>query len=160
MYDFGDVQVVNAFRSIEHSNVEPVSVAEKVNVELVLVLTESGAVSMTVSGGIGVAGVDDRPGVGRGLSLAVAGRVGRPHRERVRGRRVRPLYVTRVMHCVKAAPSSEHSNVVPSSLATKRKVAIVLDVGLSGARVIVVSGSSVSAGPWMFQPWRAGPRST
>ena len=25
---------------------------------------------------------------------------------------------------------------------------------------MVVSGSSVSAGPWMFQPWRAGPRST
>ena len=73
---------------------------------------------------------------------------------------VRPLYVIRVMHCVNGAPSSEHSNVVPSSLATKRKVAIVLDVGLSGAMVISVSGSSVSAGPWMFQPWRAGPRST
>src|SRR5688500_1207454 len=64
------------------------------------------------------------------------------------------------MHCVNGAPSSEHSKVVPSSLATKRKVAIVLDVGLSGAIVMVVSGSSVSAGPWMFQPWRAGPRST
>ena len=51
MYDFGDVQAVNAFRSIEHWNVEPGSVAEKVNVELVLVLTESGAVSITVSGG-------------------------------------------------------------------------------------------------------------
>ena len=72
----------------------------------------------------------------------------------------RPLYVTRVMHCVNGAPSSEHLKVVPSSLATKRNVAIVLDVGLSGVMVSSVSGSSVSAGPWMFQPWRAGPRST
>src|SRR5918992_5949450 len=64
------------------------------------------------------------------------------------------------MHCVNGAPSSEHSKVVPSSLATKRNVAIVLDVGLLGATVIVVSGRSVSPGPWMFQPWRAGPRST
>ena len=52
MYDFGDVQAANAFRSIEHSNVEPGSVAEKVNVELVLVVTDSGAVSITVSGGV------------------------------------------------------------------------------------------------------------
>src|ERR687895_1740607 len=64
------------------------------------------------------------------------------------------------MHCSNGAPSSEHSKVVPSSLATKRKVAIVLDVVGSGAMVMVVSGSSVSAGAWMFQPWRAGPRST
>ena len=74
--------------------------------------------------------------------------------------RLRPLYVVRVMHCVNGAPSSEHWKVVPSSLATKRNVAIVLDVGLLGAMVIVVSGRSVSAGPWMVQPWRAGPRST
>ena len=45
------MQVVNAFRSIEHWNLETGSVAEKVNVELVLVLTDSGAVSITVSGG-------------------------------------------------------------------------------------------------------------
>src|SRR5688572_7654923 len=64
------------------------------------------------------------------------------------------------MHCVSGAPSSAHLNVVPSSLATKRKVAIVLDVGFVGAMVIVVTGSSVSAGPWMFQPYSAGPRST
>src|ERR671914_195130 len=64
------------------------------------------------------------------------------------------------MHCVNGAPSSEHSKVVPSSLAVKRKVAIVLDVGFVGAIVIVVTGSSVSAGPWIVQPWRAGPRST
>src|SRR5918992_1072700 len=64
------------------------------------------------------------------------------------------------MHCVNGTPSSEHLKVVPSSLATTRKVAIVLDVGLSGFMVIVVTGSSDSAGPWMFQPCSAGPRST
>jgi hypothetical protein len=64
------------------------------------------------------------------------------------------------MHCVNGAPSSEHLKVVPSSLATTRKVAIVLDVGFVGAMVMVVTGSSVSAGPWMFQPCSAGPRST
>ena len=37
---------------MEHWNVEPGSVAEKVKVEVVLVVTENGAVSMTVSGGI------------------------------------------------------------------------------------------------------------
>jgi hypothetical protein len=51
LYDFGELQAVNAFRSIEHSNVEPGSVAENVKVALVLVLSENGADSITVSGG-------------------------------------------------------------------------------------------------------------
>src|SRR5918999_5904712 len=64
------------------------------------------------------------------------------------------------MHCVSGAPSSAHLKVVPSSLAVKRNVAIVLDVGFVGPKVMVVSGTSVSAGPWIVQPWSAGPRST
>src|SRR5687767_11494800 len=64
------------------------------------------------------------------------------------------------MHGPNGSASIRHWKVVPSSLATKRNVAIVLHVGFSGAIVIVVTGMSLSAGRWMFQPCTAGPRST
>src|ERR671919_1683827 len=59
-----------------------------------------------------------------------------------------------------AAPSSEHSNVTPSSLAVKRNLASVLAVGSLGAESIVVTGGVVSRGGVMFQPWPAGVGST
>src|SRR5918996_1762554 len=59
-----------------------------------------------------------------------------------------------------AAPSSEHTNVTPSSLAVKRNLALVLAVGLSGAKSIVVTGGVVSRGGVMFQLWPAGVGST
>src|SRR5918996_3636468 len=59
-------------------------------------------------------------------------------------------------HASKAAPSSEHSNVTPSSLAEKRNLASLLAVGLAGAESIVVTGGVVSRGGVMFQLWPAG----
>src|SRR5918999_5052060 len=64
------------------------------------------------------------------------------------------------MHGAYAAPSSEHSKVVPSSLAEKRKVAVVVVVVAGGAIVMVVSGGSVSPGPCTVQLWSAGDWST
>ena len=53
---------------------------------------------------------------------------------------------------VKAAASSEHSNIVPSSLLLKVNVALLLRDGLYGLPVSVVSGATVST----VQVWPAG----
>src|SRR5688572_18908431 len=61
------------------------------------------------------------------------------------------VYVTRDGQGENGDPSSEHSNVVPSSLAEKRNVALVLVVVAGGASVIAVSGGVVSPGAWTVQ---------
>jgi hypothetical protein len=63
-------------------------------------------------------------------------------------------------HVSNGAPSSEHSNVTPSSLAEKRNLALVLAVGSAGAESIVVTGGVVSRGFVTFQLWPAGVWST
>jgi hypothetical protein len=48
------------------------------------------------------------------------------------------------VHAENAAPSSEHSNVDPSSLDEKEKLALVSCVTVGGVALIVVSGGVVS----------------
>src|ERR671916_214920 len=68
----------------------------------------------------------------------------------------RPVYCFGAEQAANAAPSSEHSNVEPCSLAEKPKLALVLDVVAAGLESIVACGAVVSA----VQSWLAGVSST
>src|SRR5687767_11711258 len=77
------------------------------------------------------------------------------------GPRARPLYDFGGMQKVYAPPSSEHSHVVPSSLASNLKFATVLAVcGWFGPDRIVVTGGTVSGGCLTVQLVLAGVGST
>ena len=56
----------------------------------------------------------------------------------------RPVYCAGVSHSANAAPSSAHSNVESTSVAVKVNVALVAEVGSSGADEIVVSGGTAT----------------
>ena len=127
VYVFGDVHVVNAFRSSEHWKVAPVSVAPNPKVALTLVLTVCGAELMKVSGGVSSPSTM-RPAVGGRLELGVTDRVRGPGLEGVRGRARAPCRSRGSDSAPTAALSSLHSNVVPSSSAERRNDALVLDV--------------------------------
>src|SRR5918999_545050 len=124
VYVHGEMQVSNAFRSIEHSNVEPSCVEPNSKVALSLVATAGGAELMNVSGGVVAPSMIVQvysTGVASTFSDASVAKT-----RNVCEPRARPLYDFGGMQKVYGPPSSEHSHVVPSSLASKRKFASVL----------------------------------
>ena len=139
VYWRGDVQAANADPSSEHSKAEPDSLEEKENDALVEVVVAGGAASMVVSGATvsivhpycaGVASAFPTPSVARTRNWWVP--------------LARPVYWRGDKHVTNGAPSSEHSNVEPDSLAEKLKLALVLAVAAGGPAEIVVSGATVS----------------
>src|SRR5918999_3580526 len=124
--------------SSEHSMLAPSSSAEKVNVADVLLVSGSGPVSIDVSGAI-VSTVQVRDaGEGSVLpawSVACTRSVCSPS--------ARSAYD--VVHAAYGAPSSEHSNVAPSSSAENANVADPLRVNSGGCSSISVSGGFPSA---------------
>src|SRR5918999_3319962 len=150
VYVHGEMQVSNAFRSIEHSNVEPSCVEPNSKVALSLVATAGGAELMNVSGGVVSPSTIVQvysTGVASTFSEASVAKT-----RNVCGPSARPLYDFGGMQKVYGPPSSEHSHVVPSSLASNLKFATVLAVcGWFGPDRIVVTGGLLSppgfAGP-------------
>src|ERR687895_652785 len=122
-------QGANATPLSEHSNVAG-SLAQKLNVALMLVEVAGGAAVIMVSGGVASPST------------------------------IVHVYVTGVTSTLpavsNAAPSSEQTYVTPSSLAEKRNCAVVLAVGSAGPESIVVTGGTVSRGRVTVQLWFAG----
>ena len=137
--------------SSEHWKVEPDSLAVNVHVALVLVTVPLGPELMVVWGAVRsivqlwLAGV---------ASVLLAASVARTRNWCVPT--ARPAYERGDVHAVKVAPSSEHWNVEPDSLAEKANVALVEFVLALGPDVIVVSGGVVSAASWIVQLRLAG----
>src|SRR5919106_1270778 len=116
----------------------PSSSAENVNVADVLLVSGSGPVSIDVSGAIVSTVQVCDAGEGSVLpawSVACTRSVCSPS--------ARSAYD--VVHAAYGAPSSEHSNVVPSSSAENANVADVLRVSASGPESMLVSGGFHSA---------------
>ena len=136
----GEVHAENAAPSSEHSKLEPCSLAEKPNVAPVLAVTAGGAPDPIVVCGAVVSTVHVRlAGVCSTFPAASVARI------RIScWPTVRPVYSLGELHAVKAAPSSEHSNVAPASPAEKVNVALVLWVLAPGPSSIVVFGAAVS----------------
>jgi hypothetical protein len=127
-------------------------------VALVLVLVTGGADVMNVSGAVSSPTTMVQEWDAGSSSTLPAASIARTRS--VWSPTASSVNVTREGQGENGAPSSEHSYVVPSSLAEKRNVALVLVVRAGGASVIVVSGGVVSPGPWTVQLCRAGDGST
>jgi hypothetical protein len=151
VYCRGEPHGANVAPSREHSKVEFASLAEKPKLALVLEVSAGGAAPIVVSGAavsivqLWIAGV---PSGLPAASLARTWNWWAPA--------ARLVYCRGDEQAVKVAPSSEHSNVEPASLAEKEKLALVLDVSAGGAAPIVVSGAAVS----IIHRWTAGVGST
>src|SRR5918997_1759085 len=127
--------------SSAHSNVAPGWSAWKVKVALVLSVSGAGPDRIVVSGG------------GVTLQLRLAGvRSALPAASLARTRSWctptgRSEYRAGEVQALNAAPSSEHSNVEPASLAEKVSSAEVLAVSAGGPEAIVVSAGVGSTWP-------------
>ena len=151
MSSSGELQGANGAPSSEHSSVASGSAAANVNVASVRTVVRSGPESMRVSGGVTSGGGPLT------VHAAVAG-VGSalPVRSSARTAKLctpgaTPVSVRGDVQEAKAPPSSAHSKSrsgpgVRSSEPRKRKVAVVLVVGLAGASTRRVSGA-VASGP-------------
>ena len=157
LYVFGDEHGVYAPRSSEHWKVTPDSGDAKPNVTVSLVTRTGGANVMYVSGGVSSPARIVQLWTAGSASTFPAASVASTLK--VCGPTASWVYVVRIAHGEYGAESSEHSKVVPSSLAETRNVADVLVVVSGGARVIIESGAVVSAGAWTVQPWMAGEKS-
>ncbi len=147
-YSSGDVQPVKAAPFSEHSNVDPASSAEKVNVADVSVVVAAGPLSTVVSGGV-VSGGGAGDSTVHEYSAGDRSRL--PAASMARTSKVcapttRSVYTTGEAQAANQAPSMAHSNVEPASSAEKVNVADVSVVVAAGPLSTVVSGGVVSGG--------------
>ena len=144
----GDVHEAKAPPSSEHSNVEPASSDENVNVPPVAVVGLSGPLSIVVSGGVVSSTRQARSaGVGSALPAASTARTAR-----VWSPSATSVSSYGVVQAANGPPSSEHSK--PSSAApvmlsvpANANVAPVAAVSAGGPPVISVCGGVVSGPP-------------
>ena len=151
MYAFGELQAANAAPSSAHSNVTFASPETNSKPAAVLTVVAGGPAVMIEPGGVvstahvwtaGVASVLPARSVARTRSSCDP--------------TARPVYCLGELQALKAAPSSEHSNVEPASSELKPKLAVVLELAAPGFAPIVVCGALTS----YSQVWLAGVAST
>jgi hypothetical protein len=134
----GEVHGANAASSIRHSRRAP-GPASNVNVGVASAVTPVGPSPMLVAGAV-VSIVNVRvTGDGSAFPAASTARTAN-----VWSPSASASSVTGDWHAVNAAPSSEHSNVVPGSPAANANVGVALPVSAGGAAMICVVGLWVS----------------
>ena len=135
------MQAANAAPSSEHSNVEPCSLPEKLNVAFVLWVVAAGAPEPIVVFGAAVSMLQEW--VAGDWSVLPAASVARTRN--TCGPAARPVYVLGDVQGKYGPSSIEQANVEPASLAVKLNVALTLLVVAAGAPApIVVCGAVVS----------------
>ena len=147
----GEAHATNAPRSSEHSKVEPGWSDENVKPAVRVVMSDSGPVSIVVSGR---ATMLQAYVAGDASALPVTSIARTLNSWSPSGR---PEYWIAESHGAQSPSSSAHSNVVPDSDAVNVKFASGLPVTAGGPNVIVVSGAVRSS---TVQTYSAGTGST
>jgi hypothetical protein len=137
-YEAGDAHALYPTPSSEQANVAPDSLAENVNVAVVAVVLAGGPEPIVVSGAVVSGGTIVQACIAGVGSTPPAAPIARTLK--VCAPSVSEVNVMGEEHAANGAVSSEHSNVVPASLAENVNVALVASVEAAGPESMVVSG--------------------